>query len=63
MEDPIYQCPPDEILNKVMKEKKWKKDFRVDLVQMKYEIKQEEMGNFLWGIPLATTHEKNGSWD
>ena len=43
MEDPIYQRPPDEILNKVMKEKKWKKDFRVDLVQMKYEIKQEEI--------------------
>jgi hypothetical protein len=34
--------PPDEVLNKVMKEKKWKKDFRVDLVQMKYELEEEE---------------------
>lgn len=41
-EDAIYQCPPDEVLNKVMKEKKWKKDFRVDLVQMKYELEEEE---------------------
>jgi hypothetical protein len=33
-----------------MKEKKWKKDFRVDLVQMKYELKQEEIWSWCHSV-------------